>query len=302
MGNWIAKLQRTTWAPNCWRRGWQHSGMQKIPVPRAAILSREQILEPVPSYSHSVQFCAGDDEALAGNLSVWLEEGLRRGDSLLAVTTQQRTEALRRQMGEAGQNAMRHGALAFSDSHETLARFMVNGQPDEDRLNKSVGAMVREAWARDPKNRLSFCSDMVGILWETGQFSAAFRLEKFLNELMTWLGFNIFCAYPIDVFSNEFRIDTIDELMCAHTRVVPVMANEDLEAAINRSMDDILGRRGGEMRLLMRGNFRPSWAAAPRAEAMILWLRTNLPDKADEILSRAKRYYHPLAKSTSGAS
>jgi hypothetical protein len=262
---------------------------------------REHILEKVPSYSHSIQFCAWGDPTLVEDFGVYVEEGLKRGASLLVVTEQPRAKALRQQMGGAEQSGIQRGALAFHDSHETLTRFMVNGEPDECRLNKSVGKMVREARAQDGQDRLSFCSDMVGILWETGQFSAAFRLEKYLNELRVWLGFNIICMYPIDVFGREFHVDSIDELMCTHTHVVPARANEDLEAAINRSLDDILGRRGGEMRHLMKDNFRPSWAAIPRAEAMILWLRGNLPDKVDEILSRAKEYYSPSAKPTCGA-
>jgi hypothetical protein len=45
----------------------------------------------------------------------------------------------------------------------------------------------------------------------------------------------------------------------------------------------------------MKANYRPSWGIVPRGEAVILWLRNNLPDYADEILSRARRYYRACA-------
>jgi hypothetical protein len=275
---------------NCWNQSEQRY-----------MLSRKQILVQVPSESHLVQFCAGDDPVLIRNLSIYLSEAIQRGDALLVVTTRKRTEALRFQMGATGQSAMRQGNLVFCDSHAMLARIMVDGQPDEDRFDRMVGDPVREACAREDRAELSAFGDMVGILWEAGQFSAAVRLEKFWNKLMKRFGFNLFCAYPIDVFSKEFRIDLLDELMCSHTHVVPSETNEDLEAAVNRGMDEILGSRADEMRRLMTSNFRPSWAPVPRAEAMILWLRSNLRDEADEILARAKRYYAPAFEATLGA-
>jgi hypothetical protein len=36
---------------------------------------------------------------------------------------------------------------------------------------------------------------------------------------------------------------------------------------------------------------KKNWAALPEPEATILWLRANLPDKAEEILARARTYY-----------
>jgi hypothetical protein len=253
--------------------------------------SMEQILEQVPSDSHLVQFCAGDDPALIGNLCIYLHQALKRGDDLIVVTTRRRKHALLQRLGETARDAIVHGRLSICDSHETLARFMVNGQPDENRFDRGVGAIVREVCARDNNAGLSAFGDMVGILWQAGQHSAAVALEKLWNKLSKSLGFNLFCAYPIDVFSREFRIECLDEVMCAHTHVVPAEENADLECAVNHAMDDVLAERAAEMRLLMKANFRPSWATVPHAESMILWIRGNLRDEADEILARAKQYY-----------
>src|SRR5580704_11523194 len=106
--------------------------------------SMEQILEQVPSESHLVQFCAGDDPALIGNLCIYLHQALKRGDDLIVVTTRRRKDALLGGLGGTARNAIAHGRLSICDSHETLARFMVNGQPDENRFEYSVGVMVRE--------------------------------------------------------------------------------------------------------------------------------------------------------------
>jgi hypothetical protein len=49
------------------------------------------------------------------------------------------------------------------------------------------------------------------------------------------------------------------------------------------------------LRGLIKANYRPSWGVVPRSEAIILWLRNNLPGSAGEILDLAKSYYQPLA-------
>jgi hypothetical protein len=136
---------------------------------------------------------------------------------------------------------------------------------------------------------------MVGLLWRAGQMSAAARLEAFWNKLMSANGFSLFCAYPIDVFGGEFQIPIVDEVLCAHTHLLPGSAGGRLDSAVNRAFDEILGQRADGLRHLVKANFRPSWAAVPPAEATILWLRNNLPEYADQILTLARVYYEASA-------
>lgn len=75
--------------------------------------------------------------------------------------------------------------------------------------------------------------------------------------------------------------------------MVPI--DDDLEFALNRAMNEVLGDRVNSLRALIKANHRPSWGEAPRSEAIILWLRNNLPGSAGEIIGLARRYYQPLA-------
>jgi hypothetical protein len=134
---------------------------------------------------------------------------------------------------------------------------------------------------------------MVGLLWKAGEYTAAAHLEQLWNELLKQRDVSLFCAYPIDVLSPEFQAGKVDALLCAHTHLLPVDAA--LEAALNRAMDEVLGNRVDDLGHLMQGNHRPSWGAIPKAEALVLWLRNNLPGSADEILRRARQYYQPVA-------
>jgi hypothetical protein len=135
---------------------------------------------------------------------------------------------------------------------------------------------------------------MVGILWNARQFSAAIHLEQFWNKLLTRSPFSLFCAYAIDVFGKEFQVGTLDALLCAHTHLVPAETDGNLETAIDRAMEDILGPKADGMRLLIKANYRPAWAVLPAGEAVVLWLRNNLPDQAEKILARARLHYQAL--------
>jgi hypothetical protein len=256
--------------------------------------SWDRLLGKVEPQGHLVQLYGADEGLLTRNVSHYLWEGLKRGDGLLVIATPEHSEAFSFQLKELGadaERAVRERQLVFLDARETLARFMVGGEPDWDRFESAIGAAMREVRpAANHTGRRAY-GEMVGLLWKAGQYSPAIRLEKFWNKLLKSDLFNLFCAYPIDVFGNEFQISAIDALLCAHTHLVPAGTNGELERAINRAMAEILGSKVDGLTQLIKANYRPSWAAIPRAEAVILWLRNNLPDYADEILARARQYY-----------
>jgi hypothetical protein len=132
---------------------------------------------------------------------------------------------------------------------------------------------------------------MVGLLWQAKEYSAAARLEELWNKLLRSSDVRLFCGYPIDIFSPEFRSDRVDALLCAHTHLLPL--DPALEGALNRAMDEVLGARVDGLRRLIQTNHRPSWGEIPRAEALVLWLRNNLPGSADRIINLARQYYRP---------
>lgn len=256
--------------------------------------SRENLLENAHPHGHLVQFYEADEKLLTGNVSHYLWEGLKRGDGLLVIATPERTRNFTRQLIESGVDptaAVSERSLLFLDAQETLGGFMIDGQPDWELFERNIEAAMRLVQPRHGRKTYRAYGEMVGILWRAGKYSAAIRLEQFWNKLLAAKGFNLFCGYPIDIFGKDFQIADVDALLCAHTHVLTAGENGDLENAITRSMDETLGSKAHEIRLLMKTNFRPSWAVMPRGEAIILWLRNNLPEDADEILSRARLYY-----------
>jgi hypothetical protein len=146
------------------------------------------------------------------------------------------------------------------------------------RLSGSRSARLR----RDGRNAV-----------ENAPFAAAIRLEQLWNKLLEQSSFSLYCAYAIDVFEKEFAVANLEGVLCTHTHLVPAQSDGSLEA-LNRSMDQILGSKAAALRVLIKSNQRANWAVMPSAEAILLWLRNNLPDQVDRIVARARQHYELL--------
>jgi hypothetical protein len=261
------------------------------------MIPRAELLEQPQPEEHFVQLYGKDDGLLTRNVSRFLSEGLRRGDGLLVIATAEHRGTLVRHLttDRGYARAVLDGRLVFLDAETTLNRFLVDGEPDQSRFESIIGEALRGVRSKAVHTGVRAFGEMVGLLWGSGQFAAAIRLEELWNSLLQASDVSLFCAYPIDIFSPEFKVSAVDSLLCAHTHVVPTDAA--LETALNRAMDNVLGSRVDSIRKLMQTNHRPAWASMPKAEAVILWIRNNLPGSADQILRQAREYYLAVASS-----
>jgi hypothetical protein len=258
----------------------------------------EEFLHDAQSQTHLVQLYEADENVLSRNVGRFLCDGFKQGGRLLVVATPEHTESFVGEIRRLGINpvaAEREARLVTLDANNVLARIMVDGYPSAERFDSIVAEEVRRGLALADGKGLRVYGELVGVLWKARQFPAAIRLEQLWNKLQKSISFNLFCGYPIDVFDKQFEIGVLDALLCAHTHVVPFGTNGDLESAISRALGDVLGSGIEGVEGPTRNNLRPSWAAMPRPEAAILWVRNNLPDKADEILARAREYYQASA-------
>lgn len=254
-----------------------------------------ELLDRLKPEEHVVQLYGSDDRLLTQNVGRFLSEGLKRGDGLLVIATSEHRSTLARQLREESgySRAVLEGRLVFLDAATTLARFMVDGSANAELFHAAVGEAVNGVRSRAVHSGIRAYGEMVGLLWKAGEYAAAVQLEELWNDLLKLGDVSLFCAYPIDVLSPEFEAGKLDALLCAHTHLLPV--DGALEGALNRAMDEVLGGRVDDVRHLMQTNHRPTWAAIPKAEALVLWLRNNLPGSADEILGLARQYYRPVA-------
>ena len=250
---------------------------------------------PENAREHVVQFYQSDQALLTRNVTDFLSEGLKQGEAALVITTTERNAAFARELRESGVDfdaAIQKRELLFADAQQTLQRFMVDGRPDWLRFQRTIEALLREIRPQTDRNGLRAYGDMVGLLWQQRQYEAAIQLERFWNKLMTVHSFHLFCAYPIDVFGSDFDPALLDPLLSAQTQLMCTGKNQELCDAIDRAVDEVLGPNVEGWKTLLED--KPTWASLPEAEAVILWIRRNVPQLADEILAQARRHYQAV--------
>jgi len=254
----------------------------------------EKLLERPHSRGHVVQLYEPADElSLAANVSRYLWEGLKRGEGALVVSTPEHRELFCRQLETLGadpHSAIKSGQLGFVDAWQTLSRCMAGAQPDWGLFESVVGAAIGRVWAKKPAAGMRAYGEMVGLLWKARQFAAANRLEQLWNRLLGQSSFSLYCAYEIDIFGKDFQRGSLDAILREHTHMIPAQSGRNLEAALHRAMDEILGVRAEELKARVGSRLHRSWALMPNAEAIVLGLREYLPSEAEDILARARRH------------
>lgn len=255
------------------------------------------LVSPEPR-GHFVQFAGADDRPLIRNAGRFFFEGLQRGDGTVMIATPARSVGIIAEIMRLGgdpEAAVTSGQLVVFDCDQTLDSICIAGQPDAQRFDALIGSTLRKFDGR----KVRAYGEMVSKLWATGRRAQAISLENLWSELQRDTAFALFCSYTIDVFGPEFEIAGIDPVLCAHTELLPSGLNRALDRALDSAMQDVLGDRVETLRDLIKANYRPAWAILPRAEGVILWLRNNLPDLADEIVRRARAHYEALTENPS---
>ncbi len=259
-----------------------------------SLLSGQRHGEPGPE-GHFVQLYGADERALARNVARYLWDGLKLGEGLLVIATSEHSEAIERELTALGGDshaAVQRNQLVFRDAKDLLASFMLDGQPDWSCFEKNVGAAIETLRAGRDHTGLRAYGEMVGVLWSAGQVQSAIRVEEFWNRLLKSNDMKLFCSYPIDLFGEEAHGAAVDGILCAHTHLLPVGENGDLERALNRAMEEILAPEvNAPARIAIKTHSHPAWPSMPTAEADLLSFRRIYSEFAGEVLARAREHY-----------
>lgn len=203
------------------------------------ILSNERYMSPEPEdisseskirlqqdvsnpSDHFVQFYE-TDAFLLDSLSGFIEVGLTTGEGCIVVATREHREGLEERLKKKGLDlvfASLQGDYLALDADETLAQFMVDGEPDPQRFSEVIGGLIERA-AKNGRHVRVF-GEMVALLWARGERKAAVNLEVFWNELHTMApSFLLFCAYATSYFARDEYEDLFAEICKQHSHVVP---------------------------------------------------------------------------------
>jgi hypothetical protein len=260
------------------------------------MISWQDILSDPAPRKHLVQFYR-EDADLVRNVSLYLAEGARRGDALLVIATPSHTRAFTRALGDTGvavEDLANQGRLVFLDAEQTLAQIAPQGLPAWSRFDEVIGRRVGRLEAREDGTVIRAYGEMVDLLWQSGRLSAAARIEEFWNRLLRAHDIGLYCAYGIDLLSDETPAALLHSTIRSHSHLIPGHTHAEMEQAVSRAMDEVLGpAAAGHLRPLIQANLYPH-ADLPAGEATVLWLRSNLAPYADQVLLRARAHYEAL--------
>jgi diguanylate cyclase (GGDEF)-like protein len=167
--------------------------------------------------SDHVVFLFDDREQLLHEVTLYVSDGLNYDGHVLVIATPDQTQALRAALPQLRlERAEREGRFLALDAQETLAQFMVDGFPDRDLFEQSVGALVR-AHLLETGVLSGYC-ELVALLCQEDNLVGALQLEELWNELQLSTTFSLFCAHPLaDVVSQPE--DALAQICDRHTHV-----------------------------------------------------------------------------------
>ena len=158
---------------------------------------------------HGVHFARTHEHAVAAVVDM-VCDAIDNGRAVVLVAT-----GLHRRWidDELHQRGAQLGAddLHVLDAAAALSALLVDGTPNRDRFRSVVGTLVADVVAQAPAG-VSVYGEMVGLLWERGDFAAAMRLEHFWNELQREVPFSLMCGYLLDRHTSRRDLEPIRRL------------------------------------------------------------------------------------------
>lgn len=170
---------------------------------------------------HVVGFYEGED-FLVQSVAEFLAPALEGGGSAIAVATAPHRDAIAARLRADDvdvTSARASGALAGIDAAQALEQVMAGGAPDPARFAEAMGGAIDAAAARGGEVRVH--GEMVALLWDRGEITAALALEELWNELLATRPVALFCAYPMRAFEREDRTEAFHTVCRQHAAVVP---------------------------------------------------------------------------------
>jgi hypothetical protein len=171
---------------------------------------------------HAVQIY-GDEATFMDALEGFVGSGLRKGESVILISTAAHMHELEKRLRaswidiDRARWEDRYIAVLAS---ETLAKFMVENDPDEGLFTQAAADLLKRARGGAGARKVRAFGEMVAILWAEGHPGAAIKLENLWNKLQAVENFPLFCAYPRLGFANDSSA-SIQQVCATHSRVVP---------------------------------------------------------------------------------
>jgi hypothetical protein len=160
------------------------------------VLPASDIVRPDSRQAHLARVYR-DEAELATAVGSDLDAALQAGGSIIVVATESHGRALNEELERRGWSTASleaSGRLVALDAEALLGQFMSSGGPDGRRFRSAVADLIGSCLAQ--ASPVVVFGEMVAVLWDKGQVTAACELEHLWNELLEDLPFALVCGYP----------------------------------------------------------------------------------------------------------
>ena len=220
-----------------------------------------------------------DTEFLVDAVAEYLATGLRAGEGAIVIA---RPENRKRFLAALAARGVRTGAaLRLLDAEETLGTFMVGGMPEWTAFHAACGGAIAEMRLQYPTVRAY--GEMVDILWQRGERTAALRLEDYWNELGKLQTFSLLCAYQMDPLDAEAYGGALQAVCHCHSHLIPARDYGRFNLAVDQAAKEVLDQPLAQMLMRLASTHRPH-TEMPRGQATLIWLKQNMPRTAQRVL------------------
>jgi hypothetical protein len=162
-------------------------------------------------HHHAVRFYESE-RALAQIVAGFLGEGLTAGNPAIVVATASQRAAILLELSLRRLDVVelqQSGALILLDADDTMAMFMVDGNPDERKFHDAMCAVIRRACGERTDCTVRIYGHMVDVLWVRGERDAAIRLEMLWNRLAATQSFSLLCGYAMGNFYKDAHVEDV---------------------------------------------------------------------------------------------
>jgi hypothetical protein len=179
------------------------------------------------------------DAVFLNSLEGFVGSGFINNESVIVIATAAHLRALEERLTaqkfDLHALATKHQYIAL-DAGLTLAKFMVNGWPNEILFVEHIGSLIEKA--RGGTRKVRAFGEMVALLWEQGNSAATLRLENIWNQYCKAENFYLFCAYPKTGFTQDMGT-SLKHICDTHTKIISGSPSSSTEIFYRDSGDPL---------------------------------------------------------------
>lgn len=180
---------------------------------------------------HFVQFYEQDD-FIVDSLCRFVTSGLDACETVVVAATDEHLNALNSRLSQRGVDvvaAITTGHYVTLNAETTLAQLKSDGKISPDLFTDVVGDTLLQT--RISGRRVRVFGELVALLCAEGNFDAALELESLWSQLKLKHPFSLFCAYPMQGFSER----SLNAVCGIHAHVIPAESFTTLPAGDSQS-------------------------------------------------------------------